>query len=53
MIVTTLVTLQLTYAFMVRGSRPWRGSRGLIVACLGSLALQLAVVYIPTGNLLF
>jgi Ca2+-transporting ATPase len=54
MLFTTLVTVQLTYAFAIRGGgHPFRNSRNLMVATLASFALQVLVVYLPPANLLF
>lgn len=53
---TTLVLVQLAYAFAIRfeGRRhPLRGTGWLIAASLGSLALQVALVYAPLGVQLF
>ncbi|HYM66108.1 MAG TPA: cation-translocating P-type ATPase, partial [Patescibacteria group bacterium] len=53
---TSLVVVQVLYAFVVRAegrSRPLRGSRALALAALASFALQLGVVYLPAGNELF
>ncbi len=56
MVFTTLVTVQLTYAFVIRrqgGGHAFRNGRNLALAVLASLALQLLVVYLPAGNILF
>lgn len=56
MLFTTLVGVQLTYAFSLRASRgrhPFRGGRLLVLATGVSLALQLAVVYLPPAAALF
>ncbi|HXM54467.1 MAG TPA: HAD-IC family P-type ATPase, partial [Candidatus Dormibacteraeota bacterium] len=53
---TTLVGVQLTYAFSLRASRgghPFRGGRLLVLATGVSLALQLAVVYLAPAAALF
>ena len=56
MVFTTLVLVQLAYAFLIRAedrSRPLRGIGYLVVATAASLVLQLAVVYVPAGQQLF
>lgn len=56
MVFTTLVTVQLTYAFAIRGQgggHPFRNGRSLVLAVLASLVLQLIVIYLPAGNLMF
>jgi len=56
MVFTTLVGVQLTYAFSLRasdGGHPFRGGRLLVLAACVSLALQLAVVYLPPAAALF
>jgi Ca2+-transporting ATPase len=56
---TTLVVTQLAFAFVVRAQARsvWEvglgGNRWLAVAVVGSLLLQLAVLYTPFGNHLF
>lgn len=53
---TTLVLVQLAYAFLIRAedrSRPLRGIGYLVVATIASFFLQLAVVYVPAGQRLF
>lgn len=53
---TTLVLVQLAYAFVIRAEgrrHPLRGATALIAASLGSLALQIAVVYSSIGRELF
>jgi magnesium-transporting ATPase (P-type) len=56
MVFTTLVLVQLAYAFLIRAedrTRPLRGIGYLVVATAASLVLQLAVVYVPAGQELF
>jgi Ca2+-transporting ATPase len=56
MLFTTLVVVQLTYAFVIRRhgrGHAFHNSRNLALAVMASLALQLIVVYLPAGNLLF
>ena len=56
---TTLVTVQLVHAYAVRArhtGRPQDGpgrNRMLAIGVAASLALQLAVVYLPVGQRLF
>ena len=50
---TTLVLIQLAYAFVVRAEgrgHPLRGATPLVLATVASLLLQLAVVYSPWGQ---
>ena len=52
MIFTTLVVVQILHSFNVRAPGAGR-NRSLQLSALVSLALQLAVVYTPVGNVLF
>jgi Ca2+-transporting ATPase len=59
MILTTLVVVQLAHAFSMRSRETgsWHGGPGrnplLALGVLGSLLLQVGVVYLPLGNTLF
>ena len=56
LVFTALVGVQLTYAFVIRasrGGRAFRSARLVVLAVAASMALQVAVVYLPPGNELF